>query len=124
MQRCAQLQSMLLPGKPNSSRILLFAMRDADPTEPPLKIADSPQMTLALLKSARSEVRSQAMGSRAVRRSARLAWDVLIELYGDEDTLRERIENLKATQPEGVDELLQLADKYLGGWRPGDFGDD
>jgi hypothetical protein len=45
-------------------------------------------------------------------------------LYGDEDTLRERIEKLKATQPEGIDELLQLVDKYLGGWRPDDFGDE
>jgi hypothetical protein len=81
-------------------------------------------MTLALLKSARSEALSQSIGSSAVRRSARLAWDSLIKLYGDEDTLQERIETLKATQPEGVDELLQLTDKYLGGWRPGDFRDD
>lgn len=105
-------------------RNLLFAIRDADPTEPPLKIADSPQMTLALLKSARSEGRSQTIGSRAVRRSARLAWDGLIELYGNENALRERIEKLKATQPEGVDELLRLADKYLSGWRRGGFRDD
>jgi hypothetical protein len=101
-------------------RILMLTKRDADPAEPPINISDSPGMTLAILKSARSEVRSQTMGSRAVRRSARLAWNVLIELYGDEGTLRERIERLKATQPEGVDELLQLADKYLGGWRPDD----
>ena len=105
-------------------RILLLAKRDADPAEPLFEIPDSPRVTLALLQSARSEVRSQAMGSRAVRRSPRLAWNVLVELYGNEDTLRERIQRLKATQPEGVDELLDLADKYLGGWRPGDFGDD
>lgn len=104
--------------------ILLAAKRDAGPTEPALDIADSPGVTLALLRSARSDVRSQAMGSRAVRRSPRLAWDALVELYGDEDTLRERIEKLKATQPEGVDELLQLADKYLSEWRPSDFGED
>jgi hypothetical protein len=61
------------------------------------------------------------MGSRAVRRSARLAWDELVELYGDQEVLRERIEKLKATEPESVDEqLFQLADKYLGGWRPND----
>jgi hypothetical protein len=30
---------------------------------------------------------------------------------------------LKAAQPEGFDELLQLADEYLGGWRPSDFGE-
>ncbi len=104
--------------------ILLLTKRDADPTEPTLKIADLPQMTLALLKSARTEVLSQAMGIRALRRSARLPWDTLIKLYGDENILRQRIDTLKAMQPEGVDELLQLADKYLGGWRPGEFGDD
>jgi hypothetical protein len=49
---------------------------------------------------------------------------VLVELYGTEDTLRERIQRLKATQPEGVNELLELANKYLGGWRPSDFGED
>ena len=105
-------------------RILLLAKQDVDPAEPPVDIADSPRVTLALLQSARTEVRSQAMGSRAVRRSPRLAWDALIELYGNEDTLRERIQRLKATQPEGVNELLDLANKYLGGWRPSDFGED
>jgi len=105
-------------------RILLLAKREASPGEPPLDIDDSPSMTLALLRSARSEVRSQSVGSRAVRRSPRLAWDALIELYGNEEALRGRIEKLKATRPEGEDELLQLADKYLGGWRPSEFDDD
>jgi hypothetical protein len=113
-----------LAGEDKLLYILLLTKRDAELTEPTLKIADLPQMTLALLKSARTEVLSQAMGSWAVRRSARLAWDALIELYGNENILRKRIENLKDTQPEGVDELLDLAYKYLGGWRPRDFGDD
>jgi len=105
-------------------RILLLVKREADPAEPPLNIADSPSMTLALLRSARSEVRSQLMGSRAVRRSVRLAWDALVELYGSEEVLRERIEKLKATRPEGTDELFSLVDKYLTGWRPSDFDED
>jgi hypothetical protein len=104
--------------------ILLAAKRDAGPTEPALDIADSPSVTLALLRSARSDVRSQTMGSRAVRRLPRLAWDALVELYGNEDTLRERIQGLKATQPEGVDAVLQLADKYASGWRPRDSDED
>lgn len=81
-------------------------------------------MTHALLQSAKSETRGQTAGSRAVRRSLRLSWDVLVELYGDEDSLRQRIEDLKAAPPDGSDELLALADKYLSGWRPGDFGDE
>lgn len=113
-----------LAGERELLRILLLAKRDADSAEPCIEIADTADMSLAILQSARSEVRSQTMGSRAVRRSPRLAWDVLIELYGNEDTLKERIIDLEATQPEGVADLIELADKYVGGWRPRDFGED
>jgi predicted KAP-like P-loop ATPase len=105
-------------------RTLLLAKRDADPNEPSPAIPESPLVTHALLRSARSEVRSQSMGSWAIRRSPRLAWEALIELYGEETILRQRIEALKASQLDGIDDLLHLADKYLGGWRPGDFDDD
>jgi hypothetical protein len=105
-------------------RLFLVARREADPSEAPLIIDDAPQLTLAVLQAARSEVRSQTMGSHAVRRSSRLAWDVLTELYGDEATLKERIEGLKITGPKGADDLLGLVDKYLAGWRPNDFDDD
>lgn len=105
-------------------RVFLLTKRDADPSEGPLSIEDSPRLTLAFLRAARSDALSQETGSRAVRRFPRLAWDVLIELYGDEGTLRRRIESVKETRPEGTDDLLELADKYLSGPRPGDFGDD
>jgi KAP-like P-loop domain-containing protein len=106
------------------ARVFLVAKREAEPSEGPLNIGDTPQLTLGLLRSARSDMLSQPMGSRAVRRFPRLAWDVLIELYGDEAILRERIEGLKATRPDCVDELIELADKYLGGWRPKNFETD
>jgi len=105
-------------------RTLILTKRDADPNEPALTIPESTSVTHALLRSARSEVRSQSMGSRAVRRSPRLAWDVLVELYGDETILRQRIEALKSSRPDQIGDLLDLAEKYLGGWRPKDFGDD
>jgi hypothetical protein len=105
-------------------RVFLAAKREADPSEAALNIDDAPRLTLAVLRAARSEVRSQTMGSHAVRRSLRFAWGVLIELYGDEMILKKRIESLKATRVEGVDDLLELADKYLGGWRPKDFSGD
>jgi hypothetical protein len=105
-------------------RLFLVARHEADPSEARLTIDGAPQLTLAVAQAARSEVRRQSAGSRAVRRSPRLAWDVLIELYGDEATLKQRIESLKATAPKGADELLELADKYLAGWRPKDFDDD
>ncbi|MDE0529563.1 MAG: P-loop NTPase fold protein [Truepera sp.] len=104
---------------------LLFRYKkEADPTEPLFEIPDSPGVTLALLQSARSEARSQSYGSRFVDRSPRLAWDGLIEMYGDESTLRERTEALRAARLEGSDELLQLANKYLEGWRPRDMDED
>ncbi|MBE3120493.1 MAG: NTPase KAP [Candidatus Atribacteria bacterium] len=99
--------------------ILLTAKRQADPSEGLFKLADEPKLTLAILRSAQRETLSQADGSRAVKRSTRLAWEALLELYGDEATLRMRVENLKLTRPEGADDLLKLAEKYLEGWRPG-----
>lgn len=105
-------------------RILLVTKKDADPDEPSLAISDSPAVTLALLKSARHEVRSQSMDSRAVRYKPRLAWEALVEVYGDEGTLRNRIKELKASRPENIGDLLDLADKYLAGYRPKEFGDD
>lgn len=100
------------------------AKQEAESKEPELVVPDNPAITYALLKSARSETRSQSMGSRAVRRKPQLAWDVLVELYGDEDTLRFRVEELRATPPDGIGDLFELADKYLSGWRPKDFDDD
>ena len=96
-------------------RTLFVAKRDSGPAEPALDVPDSPSVTLALLRSARSEVRSQAQGSRAVRRSPRLQWDLLVDLYGSEDTLRGRIEKLKVSQSSGTDDILELVDRYLGG---------
>lgn len=105
-------------------RLLLVAKREAEPGEPLPQVADEPQLTLALLRSARSETRKQGADSRAVHRLPRLAWDVLVELYGDEAMLKKRIEDLRATKPVDAGDLLDLAEKYLGGWRPTDFGDD
>ena len=110
-----------LAREPRLSWLLYRYKKEADPTEPLFKIPDSPDMTLALLKSAHGEVRSQSQGSSFVDRTPRLEWDGLIELYGDESTLRERTEALRAARLEGSDELLKLADKHLGGWRPRDM---
>jgi hypothetical protein len=65
----------------------------------------------------------QAMGSRRVTRSSRLAWDGLIELYGDEDQVRKLVAELRKAPPTGSDELVALVDKYLSGWRPPDIGE-
>jgi hypothetical protein len=105
-------------------RTTLLSKREVEPEEPELMVPESPDVTYALLKSARRESRSQLGGSRAVHRKPRLAWDGLIDLYGDENVLRDRIDKLKASPPIEIGDLFELADKYLSGWRPGDFGDD
>ena len=85
--------------------------QDSGSGEPPLEVPDSPSVTHALLRSACTVIRSQSLGSHAVHISPRLRWDVLVDLYGSENVLRERIEKLKSTQPEGIDEILELVDK-------------
>lgn len=114
-------------GEPQLSRdkelliVLLTTKTEAPPEEPLLGVPQSPDMTLALLRSARGDIVSQAMGSRSVRRSPRLAWDQLIEIYGDEQTLHTRIEELKEAQPGADPELMALADRYVSGWRPNEI---
>jgi predicted KAP-like P-loop ATPase len=105
-------------------RSYLVAQRESELDEPALTVPTDVRVVRKLLLSARSESRSQAMGSRAVTKSARLAWKVLIDVYGDEDTLRTSLEALRGAQFEDCAEVLQLADRYLAGWRPRDFGDD
>jgi hypothetical protein len=100
----------------------LIANKDAETDEPRAVVPVDVQITRRLLLSARSESRSQAMGSRAVTKSARLAWDVLVDIYETEAVLGQRIDELRAANFEDCSELLQLADRYLGGWRPKDFG--
>ncbi len=104
--------------------LLFVAKREAEPGEGELTIPSSPQLALALLKTARKEVLRQAFGSRTLRRTPCLDWDGLVQLYGDEATLRQRIEELKAAHPEDVGDLLDLASRYLSGWRPSRLDDE
>lgn len=105
-------------------RSLLVLKRESDPDEPSMPIPTDVRVTRTLLLSARSESRSQAVGSRAVTKSARLAWKVLIEVYGNEDALRKRIEELREASLDDCAEVLALADRYLAGWSPKEFGDE
>ena len=99
-------------------RTLYLARELSGSSEQEIAIPTSPSVTLSLLKSARSDVRSQSVGSRAVHRSPRLQWDSLVELYGDENTLRRRIEDLRVSGLSDTDEIIELVEKYLEGWRP------
>lgn len=107
----------------NLIRIILITKRKNTTTGEQFNIDSSPELTLAILRAAKSESMSQPFGSRAIRRVPQLAWKVLIEIYNDEETLKTRIESLKEARLDDADEVLELADKYLSGWRPNSFGD-
>ena len=72
-----------------------------------------------------------SLDSRAAHRFSVLDWECLIDLYGGEEVLETRIKALKVqfsilrprTEIRGMqmpdaERLLELADKYLSGWRP------
>ena len=113
------------------SRVLVFAKHYGGPSEEPFDIDDSPELTFALLRSVRGKVESGSWGGRAVRRTAVLNWERLIDLYGSKEVLKTRVNDLKAgfdtlkpwieTRRIPLDEaeqLLDLAGQYLSGWRP------
>lgn len=104
-------------------RSFLIASRQSEDVEPIAVVPADLRITRALLLSARSESRSQTMGSRAVTKSARLAWKVLVEIYGTEVELRQRVDELRAANFEDCSEVLELADRYLNGLHPKDFGE-
>lgn len=87
--------------------------------ETPLKPSDDPLLLRAVLHSLKSTARSQLMGSRQVRSEDRLAWDLLVQVFGSESAVEEVVGN--ARRALGDDEVLQLTDKYLSGWRPDSF---
>jgi hypothetical protein len=120
--RAASAEDLLR--EPDPLRSLFLTKRHAEKSEPPLNVPDTPEVTLALLRDARSDVRSQSVGSRAVRRSPRLAWEVLLEVFGDEETLHDRIASLEESDVQVDEDLMTLAKRYVAGWRPKEFGED
>ena len=108
--------------------VLNFAKGHGGPPEEPLELGDCPRLTFALLRSARQET---VTGSRPVRRSVKLDWKCLVDLYGGEEALKTRINDLKARfeslKPwikgrglplDEAENLLELAARYLTDWRP------
>ncbi len=64
------------------------------------------------------------MGTRAVGRTYRLAWDLLEELLEGESNIRLVVQTLQADQNASSElrNVLDLVDEYLGGWRPNNRG--
>ena len=127
--RAATTDELALERDP--SRILEFAKHHAGPSEKPFDMDDSPELTFALLRSVRGQMETLSVDSRVVHRIPVLNWERLIDLYGDTEVLETRIKELKARfnilrpgiETRGMpladaERLLELADKYLSGWRP------
>ena len=73
---------------------------------------------LADLRSAYSESTSQSLGSRAVRRTPKLAWNELVKVVGDDSSVVDRLRLLKVSEVNCESSLIALAEKYATGWLP------
>ena len=82
----------------------------------PLKPGDDPVLLRSVLHSLKSTARAQFANSREVRTEEHLAWDLLVQLFGSEAAIKKVVANVRKAS--GDDDVLQLADKYLSGWRP------
>jgi hypothetical protein len=107
-------------------RVLLAPVHWDESAPPILTSTDSPELNAKILTAARSEVHSQAMGSRAVRTRIHLQWDALIKVYGSEEALRAAVDTVRsmAEPDQQIGETIAPADRYLDGWRPDHFEDE
>ncbi|MET8358090.1 P-loop NTPase fold protein [Micromonospora sp. NPDC005171] len=102
-------------------RLLAWAQRKSGKRRA-LAEVDHVALNAKLLLLARTERVMQTMGDRAVVREARLHWDTLLNVYGGEEKLRRAVELLKgqAAGDAALAEVVELADKYLSGWKSDD----
>jgi KAP family P-loop domain len=107
-----------LSREPELLTVFLEANRDLQEDERPVPVPDGPSVTLALLRSSKTESASQYLGTRSVSRETRLFWDTLVGVVGDEVLLRARLDELRPDLSGDDADLLALADRYLDGWRP------
>ncbi|MDP3772860.1 MAG: P-loop NTPase fold protein [Gemmatimonadales bacterium] len=98
--------------------VLLALRRWLAPDDEPFEVPNGPELTLALLEGAKSDVVSQSVDSRAVRRTPRLQWKALETAFGSEAVLTESIERLASSGIASQADVLTLAQKYITGWRP------
>ncbi|HWD39623.1 MAG TPA: hypothetical protein VG944_12295 [Fimbriimonas sp.] len=70
---------------------------------------------MTMLASASTEQQSQTLGSHAVCCTPVFALDALVDLYGPEQILIDRIKQRKASEVEIAAGLKELIDRYLGG---------
>lgn len=77
---------------------------------------DNPDELRKIFETAKSTMRSQSADSRHVKTEDRLSWEVLVKIFGDEDSIRSALATLK--EKDGDTPISSLVEKYIGGWRP------
>jgi len=107
-----------LSGEPELLTVFFEANRDLQEDERPVPVPDGSSVTLALLRSSKTESASQYLGTRSVSRETRLHWDILVGVVGDEESLKARLDELRPALSDDDADLLALADRYVDGWRP------
>lgn len=107
----ASIEELLIEN--NIFTVLLYAKKINEELGEPFSLPNDPNLTLAILKAARSEMLSQTIGNRAVSREERLDWNNLLWLYGSEVPLKNSIDNLKSSGLEGNENLLILVNRYM-----------
>lgn len=103
-------------------RALYWAYRQMGEGKATLDPGHSPAVHAQVLLTAETERLRSSGDSRVVRREKLLQWSILEELYGCEGALRQATESAKeiAEDDPKLASAIDLAEKYLGGWRPED----
>ncbi len=102
------------------NRLLAFTKSHNGPGEEFMTLSSTGQLACAILKSSLGDVRSQGMGTRAVITEKVLNWESLLNLVGEESTVKEMVDSCRRNADRDAELLiaLELAEKYLDGWRP------
>jgi hypothetical protein len=99
----------------NLARVYAFVShRSGD--APVLAAERDPNLVRAVLMSGIGYNTSRPLDSRVGKRTAVLAWEGFKQLFGSDANLKEAVDAVRGV--DGDTELVQLADKYLTGWRP------
>jgi hypothetical protein len=97
---------------------VLYRANQAQPGLFPMTISD-PRTALALFVASKGWSRSQSMDSRSAKVEEVLAWDALTEIMGSEEAIGTAVDLVRDDATNS--DLVNLVDKYLGGWRPRDL---
>ena len=105
-------------------RLLWWVRKTSDDDEPAFELPVGDGLAIALLRGAVTETKSQPVGSRAVSRAQRLAWDSLVSIVGGDEAVAPFLAVVEAgagADPE-LSATVHLAKRYANGWRPPEFG--